>query len=65
MTEENLIKTLKELKKELKKDFGPYCKDMNMDCPSCKARILDAYLDWWLSIENFAQEIKLDKHYKK
>lgn len=41
-----MLKKIQDIRKSLKKDFGLRCKKICVDCPECKAIILDSYLDW-------------------
>ena len=48
MTQKELVKTIKLLIKQAKKDFGKPCPVYCVGCASCQSGMLVAYLEWWL-----------------
>lgn len=40
------VKAVKRLIKDIKKEYGANCPELNIDCGSCKAQLLISMLEW-------------------
>ena len=52
MTTKEQIKFWQKARKMIVKDYigKEPCKELNINCPKCKARIFVAYIDWHLDL---------------
>ena len=46
-TTKAVIITINAIIKDIKTNFGPRCKEENIDCGICKAYRLISYLEWY------------------
>lgn len=42
--------TIESLVKKLKRERGPTCGELNLDCPACKFSMLIGCLEWYLDL---------------
>ena len=49
-TTKAVIITINAIIKDIKRDFGPRCKEENIDCGICKAYRLISYLEWYMEL---------------
>lgn len=50
------MKELDKVIKDIKQEFGTkVCKDINPDCPNCKAQLLLGYLNWYRDLLKYGE----------
>ena len=57
MNDKKELQLAKELKRNIQKGFGKQvCKELNFDCPSCKAQALIGHLNWYIDLLEWSIE---------